>query len=834
MSAKTYPPQRDRKQILKTQGSGLAPRNQDPEPARADADQREREFEAAFSSVAEAMLLYDASGQPVMANPATVAAYGFDPSKSDRASILKKIHLRHPDGKKVSLKDLPSSRALKGEKVVNERYIFTNAEGEELTVLTSAMPLLSKGRVSGAVAAWRDVTELEALREKRELLLEELRRANEEQRLADEAVRQSEEKYRAILENMEEGYYEVDLAGNFTFVNPAFAKMSGYPEKELSGTNYAEFLAPETAKRVYEAFNKVFASGEPFKGFDWTITRKDGTEFIMEISISLIRDDKGQGIGFRGIARDVTERRSMETRFRKERARLEAIVESAPVAIVVADEMGRVILANEIAAALYGRPVPFGEGLESHHRLHLCYPDGRPYNPNDLPLTRSVFHGESFSEVEMAVIWPDGTRKDLLVNSTPIRDPKGDVVGAVGIFQDVTGFMAQREGLRIITRELEKRVYKRTADLARSKENLETIIGHIPVMLCFYDPTGRVQLVNREFERCIGWSLNEARAMDIMEACYPDKEYRQEAWEYMMEAPPGWRDFKLTTRDGNTLDSSWANVRLSDGSQIGIGIDITERLQYEESLRRRNEELEAEIAKGERLRKALKASTQKIIRQHEQRKHLSRRLVELLEKDRRDVAMFLHDEIGQLLTTLKMDLEIAERRSDDPVLVRERLGAAKEKTLQALGFAKQVAAQLRPTTLDSLGFLASVRSLISTLQEVADFEIHFFTKGLPERLESEKELALYRIVQESLTNALKHSGAGNVFINLISRDDSVLLTVEDDGKGFDYKQITGSYPSESGSLGISIVRERAAQFGGSFRIESQPGKGTQVMVEIPI
>jgi PAS domain S-box-containing protein len=434
----------------------------------------------------------------------------------------------------------------------------------------------------------------------------------------------------------------------------------------------------------------------------------------------------------------------------------------------------------------------------------------------------------------MAVIQPDGTRKDLLVNSTPIRDLKGDLIGAVSVFQDVTVFMAQREELRIIKRDLEKRVAEQTAEMVRSKEVLESIIDHIPVMLCFYDNNGDVKLINREFEKRVGWSLDEVRDTDIMENCYPDKEYRQEVWEYMMATKPGWRDFKVTTRDGSILDSSWANVRLSDGSQIGIGIDIRERLEYEESLRRRNEELEAEIGKREKFQKALKASTQKIIRQHEQRKHLSRRLVDLLEKDRREVAMFLHDEIGQILTTLKMDLEIAERRPEDAALARQRLGAAKEKTLQALSSAKRISGQLRPSTLDTLGFLASIRSLIFTIQEQADFEIHLFTRGLPERLESEKELALYRIVQEALTNILKHSKADEVFINLTSRHGAVVLTVEDDGTGFDYHEIRDGAHRKESPLGITIMRERAVQCDGSFRIESQPGKGTQVMVEIPI
>jgi signal transduction histidine kinase len=196
--------------------------------------------------------------------------------------------------------------------------------------------------------------------------------------------------------------------------------------------------------------------------------------------------------------------------------------------------------------------------------------------------------------------------------------------------------------------------------------------------------------------------------------------------------------------------------------------------------------------------------------------------------------MFLHDEIGQILTTLKMDLEVAESRLEESAFVLEKLSAAKDKALEALSFAKHLSGQLRPSTLETLGLLASIRSLVATVRETADFEVHFFTKGLPEWLESDKELTLYRIVQESLTNVLKHAGAREVFVTLTQRDGSVVLTVEDDGKGFDDEKLNASDPSETSPLGITIMRERTVHCDGSFRIESQPGKGTQVMVEIPI
>jgi PAS domain S-box-containing protein len=118
------------------------------------------------------------------------------------------------------------------------------------------------------------------------------------------------------LYSLEEGYFEVDLAGNLTFFNDAFAKWSGYSKKELMGMNNQQFMDEETAKKVYQVFNKVYRTGEPANPFDWEIILKDGARRWIESSVSLIRDSKVQPIGFRGIARDVTERKQAEVALR--------------------------------------------------------------------------------------------------------------------------------------------------------------------------------------------------------------------------------------------------------------------------------------------------------------------------------------------------------------------------------------------------------------------------------------------------------------------------------------------------------------------------------------
>jgi PAS domain S-box-containing protein len=133
-----------------------------------------------------------------------------------------------------------------------------------------------------------------------------------EHKRAEEALRQSEEKYRTILENIEDGYYEVDLAGNLTFFNDSVCRFLGYSRDELMGVNNPMYTDPENSKKLFQEFNKVYKTGEPVKEFNWEVIREDGTKRFGEVSISLIKDSKGQPIGFRGIARDITERKQAE------------------------------------------------------------------------------------------------------------------------------------------------------------------------------------------------------------------------------------------------------------------------------------------------------------------------------------------------------------------------------------------------------------------------------------------------------------------------------------------------------------------------------------------
>ena len=133
-----------------------------------------------------------------------------------------------------------------------------------------------------------------------------------ERKQAEEALLKSEEKYRTILENIQEGYFEVDLNGNLTFFNNSFCRIYGYSKEELMGMNYRQYTDKEHSKKLFQAFNKVYSTGEPTEEFDWQVIRKDGTKRYIEISVSLQINSSGKPIGFRGLARDITDRKMME------------------------------------------------------------------------------------------------------------------------------------------------------------------------------------------------------------------------------------------------------------------------------------------------------------------------------------------------------------------------------------------------------------------------------------------------------------------------------------------------------------------------------------------
>ena len=239
-----------------------------------------------------------------------------------------------------------------------------------------------------------------------------------------DALQKSEEKYRTILENIEDGYYEVDIVGNFTFFNDALCRILGYTEDELMGMNNRQYMDEEVAKKVYRTFNDVYRTGKPAKVFDWELVRKDGTRRFIEASTSLISDSSGEPVGFRGICRDITERKRAEEAL-KHRLEQLAALSQASQAVTASLELDQVLarivsLASKVVASDYTGVVLVDEaGSIGQSAEDLPGVPALEYRIRDEGLTSWIVR--SRQAVVIDEIGEDGTITPALGEGAPCR-----------------------------------------------------------------------------------------------------------------------------------------------------------------------------------------------------------------------------------------------------------------------------------------------------------------------------------------------------------------------------------------------------------------------------
>ena len=212
---------------------------------------------------------------------------------------------------------------------------------------------------------------------------------------------------------------------------------------------------------------------------------------------------------------------------------------------------------------------------------------------------------------------------------------------------------------------------------------------------------------------------------------------------------------------------------------------------------------------------------------NERLQSLSRRLVEIQENERLYIARELHDEAGQMLTALMLDLVTLETQAHEPEVILKKVPEMEEALNAVSENLHNVAMALRPASLDHLGLVPALRQYVESVGERYKLKASFTAGHFQERLPANMETELYRIVQEALTNVARHAHASQVDVILTVRDRKLVVMVEDDGKGFDIEKVPGT-----GHLGLFGMRERAEMIGGKLVIESKSGQGTTVMVEV--
>ena len=210
---------------------------------------------------------------------------------------------------------------------------------------------------------------------------------------------------------------------------------------------------------------------------------------------------------------------------------------------------------------------------------------------------------------------------------------------------------------------------------------------------------------------------------------------------------------------------------------------------------------------------------------------LSAKLMRVQEEERRTIARELHDEIGQVLTAVKVELAVAQRAINAAGGTSGALDTARSMTDSALTSVRDLSRLLHPAVLDDLGLPTAIDSYMRGFGTRHGIRVELIQERMHERLTSEVESSAYRIVQEALTNVAKHGRATSCRVHLRRMPDALSITIQDDGVGFSVDQVDRT--SQRRGLGLIGIRERVAELGGTMRLESELGRGTRLTVELP-
>lgn len=269
--------------------------------------------------------------------------------------------------------------------------------------------------------------------EELEKKIQKLEQAKSVSKKAEEALRESEEKYRTILESIEDGYYEVDMKGNFTFFNDSMCKILGYSKDELTGLNNRLYMDEENARKVFNAFNEVYRTKKSYNAFDWELIRKNGSRCYVETSVALKSNSKGQPIGFQGIARDITRRKQAEDALRVSHEIFLTVLDSIDANIYVADmESYEILFMNKNLMNTFGKDLTgelCWEGFKGKSKPCKHCTNDQLIDENGKPTglctwqNKNSITGKWYINNDRAIKWSDGRLARIEI-ATDITDLK--------------------------------------------------------------------------------------------------------------------------------------------------------------------------------------------------------------------------------------------------------------------------------------------------------------------------------------------------------------------------------------------------------------------------
>ena len=474
------------------------------------------------------------------------------------------------------------------------------------------------------------------------------------------------------------------------------------------------------------------------------------------------------------------------TKLLQSEERWTATLGSIGEAVIATDSEGRITFLNPIAAALTG--FPSEEALNQPIGNVLRLINEKSGMTADNEVLRVLKEKQVLSVANhVDLVTRDGREIAVEHSAAPILAGKGKVIGVVLVFRDV----AERRQEQVETAQ-------QAALLELTQDSVFVI-----------DMEGTVLFWSRGAEAMLGYSKAQATgkiAHDLLRTEFP-KPFA-EIIDQLMQVGHWEGDLIKTTRDGKrvVVAGRWAlqwGKRDQPPRVLVINSDITERKLGEESL----------------------------VLQREQLRALAERLQWVREEDRKRVARDLHDQIGQILTAIKMDMTWMTRHlPETEVAVLSRIKESIQLINDGVKAVRTICSGLRPGVLDDLGLAAAIEWQASEFASRSGVLCQVSVPPVDLHLDGDRATATFRIFQECLTNVIRHAQAKSVRVDLCQEEESILLVVQDDGIGFTESGFSNAF----GSLGLLGMKERAQFCGGDMQISSSPGNGTTITVRVPV
>ncbi|GEM_PF-682977 len=687
------------------------------------------------------------------------------------------------------------------------------------------------------------------------------------------------------LESAANGIFITDKAGIIVWANQAISEMTGYERDEIVGHTPEILQAGQHPPEFYKDIWNAVSAGKVWHG-EIVNRKKNGEIYIEEQTITPVLDDNNEIGHFIAIKQDITEQKKANEAVQKaneelllmsqaehqQRLLAEGLVQSlialntsldlTSVLDQIMEQALRVIPATAVAIIL----VQDKQAIIARQLGKKSYPKATGSLSDTLSID-SFPLWKTLCEKNEAVIVPDATLDPnwrTAQSSDWIRSAlcapltvSGQVIGIINLNSDIpnafepemkvmlnafaTPAAVAIQNARLYSAEQKARLNAETLSAASTaltqtlefESVLEVLLDYMQIAI----PYDAAMIVLSEEE-----SHYHARTIRDSEACplFIDEvnSLIEIKWGSLFEEQIKLREAALVP--DVSLDPKWKvpqefdqvrcllSLPLETKDKV-IGVVIIIRTEVD-SINDQNSQIAQAIVSQAAVAMQNAWLFEQVRAGREHLQMLSRRLVEVQETERREIARELHDETGQALTSLKLGLRLLEKDAAQPQNVIAHVADLRETTDNVMESLHRLAMNLRPASLDHLGLIATLKNFVDNIRLQSELKAKFRAIGfsneisIPENIET----ALYRIVQEALTNIIRHANASRADVILEYRDQKLVLIIEDDGRGLGTRDV-----STHDHLGIIGMRERTEQIGGKMILESTRDLGTTIVVEVP-